>query len=211
MARHCWKRLWPVGQMSDHCTHDMIESATIQTKPDTKMCCLFNKVNFQGESRQSCHSEGPDETSWLSSGLLMGKSLRLSTLYLPLVFLLYAVGASHYTKPCPIDATLVYSQQRACEFYFHSCWPGDKSRKEINRRHAGLCVTWNLLQTPKCSALKKIVLVPSLCNVFWNGTENQNKLIIQYYTHLTTQSLRGFWQIWKNYLSLFNTFTISIV
>lgn len=37
--------------------------ATIQTKSTRhQMHHLFNKVNFQGKSRQLCHFEGPDET-----------------------------------------------------------------------------------------------------------------------------------------------------
>lgn len=100
----------------------MIESATIQTKPDTKMCYSFKEVNSQGESRQPYHFEGLDELHESStSELLSGNSLRLSILYLLLVLLLYAMVASHYKKPNPIYATLVYSHQRAHKSYFHCC------------------------------------------------------------------------------------------
>lgn len=104
-------------------THNnMIESATIQTKPDTKMCYSLNEVNFQGESTQPCHFEGPDKPhDSPKSELLSGKSLRLSTLYLPSILILYAMVASHYTKPNPIYAILFYSQQRARKFYVHIC------------------------------------------------------------------------------------------
>lgn len=69
----------------------------------------------------------------VSQELLSGKSLRLSRLYLLLVLISYAMVASHYTKPYPMNATLVYGQQRAHKLYFHSCGPSDKSRKEIKK------------------------------------------------------------------------------
>lgn len=139
MAGHCCKRLWPAEQISHHFSHNsMAESAAIQTRPDTKMYYLFNKVNVQGESRQPWHLEGPHEapTLFISQSCYQEKSLRLSTLYLLLVLKRVCNGCSHYTKPPPIYATLVYSQQGALEVYFHSCWPSDKSRTEIKKLQA---------------------------------------------------------------------------
>lgn len=142
---------------------------------------------------------------------LSGKSLRLSILCLLLVLISYMqCMPATIQKSYPIYATLVYSQQRSRKFYFHSCWPSDKSRKEIKKSQACFInVSYNALPTSNSTDLKKIVLVPSLCNVFWNGTENQNNNTVLY-TYLKTQSLWGFWQIWKkNHPNLLNAFTVS--
>lgn len=96
-AGHCCKRLWPAEHISHHFSHNsMAESAAIQTRPDTKMYYLFNKVNVQGESRQPWHLEGPHEAPrlFISQSCYQEKSLRLSTLYLLLVLSAYAMAAA---------------------------------------------------------------------------------------------------------------------
>lgn len=114
----------------------------------------------------------------LKSQLLAGKSPRLSCC----TFCWFLCCSQRF--PATVQNQTLFmllwsSQQRAHKFSFHSCWPSDTSRKKYrNPGHAGLCIIQNVSKTPKSNALTKIVLVPTLWNVFWNGTENQNKLTI---------------------------------